>query len=80
METSLGGKYKINKERERATKTNSKQFFKRVIGTYISIIALNVNELNALTKRQTLNKWIQNNTYTYAAFNRSTSDLWTCED
>ena len=29
------------------------------IGTYISIIALNVNGLNALTKRQRLAEWIQ---------------------
>ena len=30
-----------------------------VIGTYISIINLNVNRLNALTKRQRLTEWIQ---------------------
>ena len=30
-----------------------------VIGTYISIITLNVNELNAPTKRQRLAEWIQ---------------------
>ena len=29
------------------------------IGTYISIITLNVNELNAPTKRQRLAEWIQ---------------------
>ena len=29
------------------------------VGTYISIIALNVNGLNALTKRQILAEWIQ---------------------
>ena len=29
------------------------------IGTYISIITLNVNELNVPTKRHTLAKWIQ---------------------
>ena len=77
METSLGGKHKGG---GRATKTNSKQFLKRVIGTYISIITLNVNGLNALTKNQRLDKCIQNNTHIYAAFKRSTSDLWTCED
>ena len=31
-----------------------------VIGTYISIITLNVNGLNALTKRHRLAEWIQN--------------------
>ena len=30
-----------------------------VIGTYISIITLNVNRLNAPTKRHRLAKWIQ---------------------
>ena len=30
-----------------------------VIGTYISIITLNVNGLNALTKRHRLAEWIQ---------------------
>ena len=30
-----------------------------VIGTYISIITLNVNELNAPTKRHRLAEWIQ---------------------
>ena len=29
------------------------------IGTYISIITLNANELNVTTKRHTLAKWIQ---------------------
>ena len=29
------------------------------IGTYISIITLNANELNVATKRHTLAKWIQ---------------------
>ena len=29
------------------------------IGTYISIITLNVNGLNALTKRQRQDEWIQ---------------------
>ena len=32
---------------------------KMVIGTYISIITLNVNGLNAPTKRHRLNEWIQ---------------------
>ena len=29
------------------------------MGSYLSIITLNVNELNVLTKRQNLAKWIQ---------------------
>ena len=32
---------------------------KMAIGTYISIVSLNVNELNAPTKRHRLAKWIQ---------------------
>ena len=32
---------------------------KMVIGTYISIITLNVNGLNAPTKRHRLTEWIQ---------------------
>ena len=32
---------------------------KMAIGTYISIITLNVNGLNAPTKRHSLAKWIQ---------------------
>ena len=32
---------------------------KMTIGTYISIITLNVNGLNALTKRQRQDEWIQ---------------------
>ena len=32
---------------------------KMAIGTYISIITLNVNELNAPTKRHRLAEWIQ---------------------
>ena len=77
METSLGEKHK---KKKRATKTNSKQFLKREIGTYISIITLTINLLNALIQSQRLDKCIQNNTHIYAAFKRSTSDLWTYED
>ena len=32
---------------------------KMAIGTYVSIISLNVNGLNAPTKRQSLAEWIQ---------------------
>ena len=41
------------------TKTNPKQLRKWYIGTYISIITLNVNRLNAPTKRHRLAEWIQ---------------------
>ena len=36
---------------------------KMAIGTYISIITLNVNKLNAPTKRHRLAEWIQKKTY-----------------
>ena len=46
-----------------------------VIGTYISIIILNVNGLNAPTKRYRLAEWIKNKTHIYAVYKRPTSDL-----
>ena len=41
------------------------------VGTYISIIALNVNGLNALTKRQRLAEWIQKQ-YPYICYLQET--------
>ena len=39
---------------------NQPQTVKKMsIGTYISIVSLNVNELNAPTNRQRLAEWIQ---------------------
>ena len=46
------------------------------IGTYISIITLNVNRLNAPTKRHRLNGY-KNKTYIYAVCKKPTSDLKT---
>ena len=52
-----------------------------VIGTYISIITLNVNGLNALTKRHRLAEWIQKqDPYIYAVYKKATSDLGTHTD
>ena len=46
------------------------------IGTYISIITLNVNRLNAPTKRHRLADWIQKqDPYIYAVYKKPTSDL-----
>ena len=39
-----------------------------VIGTYISIITLNENGLNALTKRHRLAEWIQKQDPIYADY------------
>ena len=47
------------------------------IGTYISITTLNVNGLNAPTKRHRLAEWIQNKTHIYAVYKKPTSDLKT---
>ena len=43
-----------------------------VIGTYISIIALNVNGLNAPSKRHRLAEWIKKKTRIYAVNKRPT--------
>ena len=49
--------------------------YKMAIGTYISIITLNVNELDAPTTRHRLAKWIQNQDPYVCCL--STSDLKT---
>ena len=46
-------------EKKRTYKNKPKTTKKMVIGTYISIITLNVNELTAPTKRHMLAEWIQ---------------------
>ena len=49
-----------------------------VIGTYISIITLNVNGLNAPTKRHRLAEWVKdNNSYINAVYNKPTWDFKT---
>ena len=55
------------------------------IGTYISIITLNVSGLNAPTERHRLAKWIQKQDHMYAVYKKPTSDLkthidWKWED
>ena len=51
-----------------------------VIGKYISIITLNVNGLNAPTKRHRLAEGYQNKTCIYVVYKRPTSDLETSTD
>ena len=46
-------------EKEKTYNNKTKTIRKMVIGTYISIITLNVNGLNAPTKRHRLAEWIQ---------------------
>ena len=56
LQTYIVKKYKrIKKHLQKSTKTINKM----AIGTYISIITLNVNGLNAPTKRHRLAEWIQ---------------------
>ena len=50
---------------------------KKNIYIYISIITLNVNGLNAPTKRHRLAEWIKNRTCIYAVDKKPTSDLKT---
>ena len=56
------------------------------IGTYMSIITLNVNGLNAPTKRHRLAVWIKTqDPHLYAVYKKPTSDLkthidWKWED
>ena len=55
------------------------------IGTYISIITLNVNGLNAPTKRHRLAEWYKDKTPIYAVYRKSASHLktpidWKWED
>ena len=51
---------------------------KMAVGTYISIITLNVNRLNAPTKRYRLAEWIQkHDQYIYAVYKKPISDLMT---
>ena len=51
-----------------------------IVGTYISIITLNVKGSNAPAKRHRLAEWIHNKTNTYAVYKRPTSDLGTHTD
>ena len=50
---------------------------KMAIGTYISIITLNANGLNAPTKRHRLAEWIQNQDPYISVYKKPTSDLKT---
>ena len=53
-------KLKSRNTREETKSTKSTQNNKKMaIGTYISMITLNVNGLNAATKRQRLAEWIK---------------------
>ena len=60
MTTNVKGTYIVNKTREEKDIQNQSQTIKKMaIGTYISIITLNVNGLNVPTKGHRLAEWIQ---------------------
>ena len=65
----------INSREEKDLQYQPQKIKKMAIGTYISIIALNVNGLNAPTKRHRLTEWIQKQRPIYiAVYNKPTSD------
>ena len=74
--TSLGRK----QEKEKTYNNKPKTIKKMVIGTHISITTLNVNGLNAPTKRHRLAEWIQKKTCIYAVYKRPTTDQGTHKD
>ena len=67
------------REGKRSTKSTPNNQ-KMAIETGISIIALNVNGLNAPTKRHRLAEWIKNKSHIYAVYKKPTSDLKTHRD
>ena len=56
------------KGRKKSKQNKSKTVNKQAIRTYISIITLNANRLNALTRRHRLAEWIQKQAHVYAVF------------
>ena len=67
-------------EKEKTYNNKPRTIKKMVIETYISITNLNVNGLNAPTKRHRLAEWIQKQTHIYAVYKRPKSDLGTHTD
>ena len=57
--TNVKGTYIVNKYKRRKKIYKIQTIKKMAIGTYISIITLNVNGLNSPTKRHRLAEWIQ---------------------
>ena len=65
----------IQQKKKKSTKSTPNNQ-KIAIGTYISVITLNVNGLNAPTKRHRLAE-NKNKTHIYAVYKKLTSDLKT---
>ena len=69
------------KRAEKNYKSNQKTSNKMAISTYLSIITLNVNGVNAPLNRHCIAEWIFfKKTYPYAAYKRLTSELKTHTD
>ena len=64
-------------EKKKIYKIKHQTINKMAIGTYISIITLNVNGLNATTIRHRLLNGYKNMTHIYAVYKKPTSDLKT---
>ena len=65
-------------EKKKIYKIKHQTINKMAIGTYISIITLNVNRLNAPTKGDRLAEWILKQVpYIYTVYKKPTSDLKT---
>ena len=74
----LKGLIQSRNTRQEKRSTKPQTIKKMAIGTYVSIITLNVNGLNGPTKRHRLAEWIQKqDPYAYAVYKKHTSDVKT---
>ena len=64
-------------EKKKEQKNQLQTIKKMAVGTYVSIITLNVHGLNAPTKRQRLDEWIQKQDPYICCLQKYTSDLKT---
>ena len=74
------GREQKRKGRKKTYKNKWKTIKKMEIGTYILIVNLNVNGLNAPTKEKDWLNGYKNKTHIYAVYKRPTSDLGTHTD
>ena len=77
--TNVNGTYIVKKYRRRkkSYKIKLRTIKKMAIGTYISLITLNVNVLNAQPKDTDWLNGYKNKTQIYAVYKKQTSDLKT---
>ena len=73
----LKGLFQAEQTREgKDYKKKPKTIKKIPIGTYISIVTLNVNGLSAPTKRHKLTEWIEKKTCIYVVYKKPILDLY----